>query len=178
MVEREPHYRRISPDRLPRTARQPLHVVLENIRSAFNVGSIFRTADAAAAAHLHLCGYTAYPPNEKLAKTALGAMDYVPWTHRWEIAETLATLRDRGLTLVAIETTPDAVAHTAFDWPHPVAIVLGNEVGGITPATLAACDHVVQIPMRGFKNSVNVATAFGVVAYEILRRWGALPTGD
>ena len=128
----EPHYRMLSREHLEPRARHPVHVVLENIRSAFNVGSIFRTSDAGAVEHIHLCGYTCHPPNLKLAKTALGAFDYVPWTHH--------------------EDSTDAV----------------------TPELLSQCDEIVRIPMLGYKNSINVATAFGIVLYDILGQWGAL----
>jgi tRNA G18 (ribose-2'-O)-methylase SpoU len=164
----------VSPDRLASVDRNPVHVVLDNIRSAFNVGSIFRTADAGAAAHLHLCGMTAHPPNLKLAKTALGAFDYVPWTYYKDTGRALERLELDHIPRVAIEVTDDAVPHTDFDWPKPVAIVLGHEVKGIRPELLAQCDAIVRIPMRGYKNSINVATAFGIVLFEVLRRWGAV----
>ncbi|NUM52560.1 MAG: RNA methyltransferase [Candidatus Hydrogenedentes bacterium] len=158
---------------MPAISRNPIHVVLDNLRSAFNVGSIFRTADAGAVAHMHLCGMTSYPPNRKLEKTALGALDYVPWTHHADTGSAIAKLREEGIACVAIETVDGAVGHTAFAWPRPVAIVFGNEVTGIAPETVALCDAVVHIPMRGHKNTINVATAFGVVMYEILRQWEA-----
>jgi tRNA G18 (ribose-2'-O)-methylase SpoU len=148
-----------------------VHVVLDNLRSAFNVGSIFRTADAGAVAHMHLCGMTAYPPNAKLAKTALGALDYVPWTHHADTSGAIVALREMGVTCVAVEAIDGAVDHTAFPWPAPVAIVFGNEVTGVRPDIIERCDATVQIPMRGYKNTINVATAFGVVMYEILRQW-------
>ncbi|MFA6244746.1 MAG: RNA methyltransferase [Candidatus Hydrogenedentales bacterium] len=168
----EPHYRCVPPEQLPPMERNPVHVVLDNLRSAFNVGSIFRTSDAGAVEHIHLCGLTAFPPNPKLTKTALGAHDYVPWTHHESTAQAIEVLRNQGIACVAIEVTETSVPHTKFDWPQPVAIVFGNEVWGIRPETLAICDAVVSIPMRGYKNTINVATAFGVVLYEALRAWG------
>ncbi len=176
MRELEPHYRMISPDALPPRPRNPVHVVLDNLRSAFNVGSIFRTADAGAVEHIHLCGMSAHPPNAKLHKTALGAFDYVPWSYYPESTEPLKLLRDKGVPIIAVETTPEAVPHVEFAWPRPAAIVFGNEVHGISPNVLDACDAAVCLPMQGYKNTVNVATAFGVVLYEILRAWGALAT--
>lgn len=170
----EPHYRMVLPGDLPRIPRNPVHVVLDNIRSAFNVGSIFRTADAGAVEHLHLCGMTAYPPNLKLSKTALGAMDYVPWTHHLRTDETLDWLGSQGIPCYAVEATGEAVSHTAVDWPQPVAIVFGNEVTGIAPEVLSRCAKTVRIPMRGHKNTLNVATAFGIVLFEILRQWKAV----
>ncbi|MDP8222433.1 MAG: RNA methyltransferase [Candidatus Lernaella stagnicola] len=176
MPDLEPHYRDVPPEQLPKRQHHPLHVVLENIRSAFNVGSIFRTSDAAAVAQLHLWGYTAHPPNGKLAKTALGSMDYVPWSHTWDIQGAIAALKAANIPIVGIETQDDAPAHHSFTWPRPVALVFGNEVGGIDSATLAQCDHVVQIPMQGYKKSINVATACGIVVFEILRQWEACST--
>lgn len=168
----EPHYRMVTPDALPPVERNPVHVVLDNIRSAFNVGSIFRTADAGAVERMHLCGYTASPPNAKLQKTALGAFDYVPWTQHESAAAAIESLKAEGVPCVAIETADDAQDHTAFNWTEPVAIVFGNEVTGIPREHLDLCDAVVRIPMRGHKNTINVATAFGVVLFEILRQWG------
>jgi len=156
-------------ERLPDLPRNPIHVVLDNLRSAFNVGSIFRTADAGAAAHLHLCGMTAYPPNLKLQKTALGATDYVPWTHYAETADAIAALQAQQIPCVAVEAADGAVDYTQFDWPRPVAIVFGHEVHGVSPEIIAQCDATVRIPMQGFKNTINVATAFGVVFFEVLR---------
>ncbi|MBX7259823.1 MAG: RNA methyltransferase [Candidatus Hydrogenedentes bacterium] len=169
----EPHYRRVPTDQLPPVTRNPVHVVLDNLRSAFNVGSIFRTSDAGAVEHIHLCGLTAFPPNPKLTKTALGAHEYVPWTHHATTAAAIHHLKSQGVLCVAVEVTENSVPHTTFEWPQPVGIVFGNEVWGIKPETLALCDAVVNIPMRGHKNTINVATAFGVVLYEVLRRWGA-----
>ena len=168
---REPHYSRTPREALPAIARNPIHVVLDNLRSAFNVGSIFRTADAGAVTHMHLCGMTSYPPNRKLEKTALGALDYVPWTHRADTREAIFELRSEGIACVAIEAVEGAELHTTFPWPRPVAIVFGNEVTGIAPDILSLCDATVRIPMRGYKNTINVATAFGVVMYEIVRQW-------
>jgi tRNA G18 (ribose-2'-O)-methylase SpoU len=162
-------------ERLPAVQRQPVHIVLDNLRSAFNVGSIFRTADAGAVAHVHLCGMTAAPPNLKLAKTALGAFDYVPWTYHERTEHALDRLAGDGIPVVALEVAPNAANVFAFDWPRPVALVFGNEVTGVGDAALARADDLAAIPMGGYKNSVNVATAFGVVLFEVLRRWGGLP---
>lgn len=170
----EPHYAKLPREALPEIPRQQVHVVLDNIRSAFNVGSIFRTADAGAVAHIHLCGMTAHPPHKKLEKTALGAFEYVPWTYYERTKDCLGTLREASIPIIGLEVTEDAVSMTHFDWPQPVAIVFGNEVTGISEKNLARCDQVVQIPMQGFKNSINVATAFGIVLYTILDRWHAL----
>ena len=174
MSDLEPHYAETPADELPHICRNPVHVVLDNIRSAFNVGSVFRTADAGAVAHIHLCGMSAHPPHKKIEKTALGAFEYVPWTYYERTASALERLREQGIPCVAVEAAERAIPHTAFDWPKPVAIVFGNEVTGINLKVQSRCDAVVRIPMHGYKNSINVATAFGVILYEILRRWNVL----
>ena len=173
--ELEPHYRMMMPDQIASLPRNPVHVVLDNIRSAFNVGSIFRTADAGAVEHLHLCGMTCHPPNQKLAKTALGAFDYVPWTYYEKPARAIEAVRDEGIHTIAVELTEDSIPHTSFTWPKPVAVVFGNEVAGVGEPVLRQCDTTVCIPMLGHKRSMNVATTFGVILFEILRQWGALP---
>jgi tRNA G18 (ribose-2'-O)-methylase SpoU len=170
----EPHYRMLSKEHLEARPRLPVQIVLENIRSAFNVGSIFRTSDAGAVEHIHLCGYTCHPPNLKLAKTALGAFDYVPWTHHEDPLDAVKHLRDADIPIIAIETGENAKSLGTYEWSRPVAVVFGNEVKGITPDLLAQCDEVVRIPMLGYKNTINVATAFGIVLYDILAQWGAL----
>lgn len=170
----EPHYAKVPLESLPPLERRPVHAVLDNLRSAYNVGSIFRTSDAGAVAHLHLCGMSAHPPHRKIEKTSLGAFAYVPWTYYERTGNALEGLRGMGIPILAVEVAAGAVSHVAFDWPKPVAVVFGNEVTGINAKTLALCDGVVQIPMQGRKNSINVATAFGVVLFEILRQWGAL----
>ena len=173
MAELEPHYAKVPPGQLEPVPRQPVHAVLDNLRSAYNVGSIFRTGDAGAIEHIHLCGMSAHPPHRKIEKTSLGAFEYVPWTYYERTADALEWLRGRSIPSVAIEVVERAVPHTAFHWPKPVAIVFGNENSGINEKTLARCDAVVRIPMHGYKNSINVATAFGIILYEILRQWGS-----
>ncbi len=170
----EPHYANVPLDQLPCLPRNPVHVVLDNLRSAYNVGSIFRTSDAGAVERIHLCGMSAHPPHKKISKTALGAQDYVPWTYYERSSSAVDAIKAQGVCVVAVEVVEHAVPHVHFDWPRPVAIVFGNEVNGVGEAVLKRCDAAVRIPMKGFKNSINVATAFGVVLYDILRRWEAI----
>lgn len=174
MIQLEPHYAGVDALAHAPLPRNSVHIVLDNLRSAYNVGSIFRTADAAAVEHIHLTGMSAHPPHVKLEKTALGALDYVPWTYHERTRDALERLAADGIPRVAIEVTDRAVPLHAFDWPRPVAIMFGNEVTGIHPRNLARCEAVVKIPMAGYKNSMNVATAAGVVLYHILHRWNAL----
>ncbi len=168
---REPWYAGQPREARREIERRPVHVMLDNLRSAFNVGSIFRTADAGAVAHLHLCGMTAHPPHKKLEKTALGAFDYVPWTYYERNRDCLDVLAAQRIPLVAVETTEDAVDYQTFHWPTPVAIVFGNEENGVNDRVLRQCAATVCIPMAGYKKSINVATAFGIILYGILDQW-------
>ena len=174
MSELEPHYAGTPLEERSAIQRNPVHVVLDNLRSAYNVGSIFRTSDAGAVEHIHLCGMSAHPPHRKIEKTALGAFEYVPWTYYERTSDALEALHGQGITVVGVEVAPAAIPHTSFVWPSPVAIVFGNEVTGIPDKILARCDVAVCIPMQGYKNSINVATAFGIVLYEIIRQWGVV----
>jgi 23S rRNA (guanosine2251-2'-O)-methyltransferase len=177
MTEREPHYADTGAEARAPIPRVPIHVVLDNIRSAYNVGSCFRTSDAAAVERLHLCGMSAHPPHRKIDKTALGAQDYVPWTYYERTGDALDALGQQGITIVGVEVVEPATPLFAFTWPTPVAVVFGNEVTGINEKTLAHCHQVVRIPMHGYKNSINIATAFGIILYDILRQWGMSPSG-
>lgn len=149
----------------------PVAVVLDNVRSMYNVGAFFRTCDAAGAARLVLCGITARPPQQGVAKTALGAELSMPWVYEVDTLVALRLMRARGFQLAAVETAPAAL--DLFEWEPrwPVCVVFGNEVDGLSSAVLDACDVRVRIPMRGIKASLNVATAGGVVLYELLRKW-------
>ncbi len=151
--------------------RRPLYVVLDNIRSAYNVGSIFRTCDAAAAQMIYCCGITAHPPHHKLKKTSLGADFFVPWRHTDSALDAVRELQQQGVDVLALEVTERS--ENLFDVPvtAPAALVLGNEVEGVDPRVLDAADRVVAIPMAGFKNSLNVAVAAGIAVFEIVRRF-------
>ena len=151
--------------------RLPALVLLDNVRSMYNVGSFFRTADAVGLEKLYLCGITAHPPKPAISKTALGAEESVPWQHYADARETLANLRARGCEIAAIETSLHSV--DLYEWKpaFPVCIVFGHEVDGIRPDLLAMADTHVRIPMVGRKHSLNVATAAGVVLYELLRKY-------
>jgi len=154
--------------------RLPAAVLLDNIRSMYNVGSFFRTSDAVGLETLYLCGITAYPPKSAISKTALGAEDSVAWQHHANACEPLALLRTRGYEIVAIETSLHSV--DLYEWrpAFPVCILFGHEVDGIRPELLAMADTHVRIPMIGRKHSLNVATAAGVVLYELLRKYREL----
>ncbi len=152
----------------------PVSVLLENVRSLYNVGAFFRTGDAAGIEKLILAGITGYPPQNMISKTALGAEETLPWVHTRQPVEILRNLRDSGHEIAAVETSVHAV--DLFDWRprFPVCVVFGHETDGLTPEVAALADTHVRIPMLGQKHSLNVATAGGVILYELLRKYRML----
>jgi tRNA G18 (ribose-2'-O)-methylase SpoU len=144
--------------------------VLDNLRSAFNVGSILRIADGVGMAGLHLCGITPTPENPKVAKTALGAEAAVAWDYHRNALHAVAQLQAEGVRLVVLERTVGAVSLFDLDFRPgvPVALVVGNEKAGVDPAVRDVADDLAYLPMRGQKESLNVAVAFGIASY-ILR---------
>jgi 23S rRNA (guanosine2251-2'-O)-methyltransferase len=157
-----------------RIAQLPVAVLLDNVRSMYNVGAFFRTADATAIEKLYLGGITGRPPQKAISKTALGADETVAWEHSWEAVELIHNLRGRGYEIAAVETSVHAV--DLFEWTpkFPVCVAFGHEVDGLQPEISALCDTHVRIPMLGTKHSLNVATAGGVVLYELLRKYREL----
>ena len=149
----------------------PAAVLLDNVRSMYNVGAFFRAADGVGLQKLCLCGITAHPPKKAISKTALGAEETVAWEHDWNALHIAEGLRRSGFQIAAIETRPEAV--DLFEWQprFPVCVAFGHEVDGLRPELLEMADAHVRIPMRGQKKSLNVATAGGVVLYELLRKW-------
>lgn len=153
-------------------ARHPLSLVLDNVRSAENVGSLLRAAEAARAERVYCCGITPTPPHKAVLKTAMGAAEYVPFEHQPSTLSAVRALQAKGVAVWAAETCPGRsvdLRHAAL--PSPLALVLGNELIGVDTEVLAACDGVVEIPLFGVKNSLNVATAGAVVIFEALRQW-------
>jgi tRNA G18 (ribose-2'-O)-methylase SpoU len=147
----------------------PVVAVLENIRSLWNVGSIFRSADAAGVERLVLAGFTGRPPRDEIAKTALGAEESVAWGEAESAAEAARSLRADGRFVIALERTPSSAALAEADVRLPAALLLGNEVAGLGEEALAGADTVCHIPMHGVKGSLNVAVAAGVAFYELRR---------
>jgi tRNA G18 (ribose-2'-O)-methylase SpoU len=152
----------------------PVSILLDNVRSMYNVGAFFRTADGAGIERLLLSGITARPPKSGISKTALGAEERVPWESVNDPIAAVHRLRDHGYEIAAIETSDRAL--DIFDWQpqFPVCVLFGHEVEGLAPALLELCDAHVRIPMLGLKHSLNVASAAAVVMYELLRKYRTL----
>lgn len=145
--------------------RLPFTVVLNNLRSLYNVGSIFRTADGVGVEKIWLCGITGIPPDSKISKTALGAEKRVPWEYCQRASDCVRALKSAGYQIVLLEQTVKSQPYEEFAPSAPVALVLGNEITGVDDDLLSYCDVAVEIGMAGIKNSLNVAVAFGVVAF-------------
>ncbi len=151
--------------------RLPAAILLDNVRSMYNVGAFFRTADGVALERIYLTGITARPPMKEITKTALGADLTVPWEGIADPVTLLASLRAKNWEIAAIETSVPAV--DIFDWQprFPVCVLFGHEVDGVQPELLNLADTHVRLPMLGQKHSLNVATAGGIVLYELLRKY-------
>ena len=147
------------------SGKLPLVAVLNNIRSLYNVGSIFRTADGAGLEKLYLCGVTGIPPDSKISKTALGAEKSVAWEYCRGALECLRQLKSQGYQIILLEQTAKSIPCQDFVPQTPTALVLGNEIEGVSEELLELCDAAVEIDMAGLKHSLNVTVAFGVAAY-------------
>ena len=157
----------------PRAEGQlPVVVVLDNLRSAYNVGNIFRVAEATRAEKIVACGYTAAPPHEKLEKTARGCDKLVPCEHAATSLEAVRRLQADGYHVYAIETVKDAPLYWDAEIQFPAAFVLGNEALGIAEEALELCDGFVALPALGQKNSINVGNCASVILFDCVRRTG------
>ncbi len=175
-----PLVRKYHPDELGRPdleiARQlpklPVVIVLDNVRSALNVGSVFRTCDAFAAAEILLCGITAQPPHREIFKTALGATNTVPWQHFAHTSEAAVYLQVKGYVVWVVEQTDSSLLLPAFqpDAEQKYALVFGNEVHGVSEEWLALAQGAIEVPQWGAKHSLNVAVCTGVVLWEMIRK--------
>jgi len=153
-------------------AKTPLIIILDNIRSLNNIGSVFRTADAFLVEKIYLCGITAQPPHKDIQKTALGATDSVSWTYAEDTLELVSTLKDEGVTIIAIEQAANAVMLDTFS-PEPnkkYGIIFGNEVKGVQQLVVSASDLVIEIPQYGTKHSLNISVSTGVVVWDFFSK--------
>lgn len=160
---------RIDAETFKKQPKQDLVVVLDNIRSLHNVGSIFRTCDAFAVAHLYLCGITGTPPHREIHRSALGAEESVDWSHHGDTASLLETLKKEGWTIVALEQTNASLVlgTRPKGADEKWALVFGNEAEGVSEEVLAQCDLAIEIPQLGTKHSFNVSVTAGIVLWEI-----------
>lgn len=161
---------RKSVEQFKESDKTPIIVILENIRSAYNVGSVFRTCDAFLIEAIHIIGYSAKPPHKEIKKTALGAEETVKWKHFATTGEAIEDLRQQGYHIYAVEQAEKSISLERFDINGPLAVVFGNEVAGVEQSTIFLCDGCIEIPQLGMKHSLNIATAAGVVLWELVRK--------
>jgi 23S rRNA (guanosine2251-2'-O)-methyltransferase len=162
---------RKSVEEFKRSEKTPVIAVLENIRSAYNVGSVFRTADAFLLEAIYITGYTCIPPHKEIKKTALGAEETVDWKHFTSATEAITILKKKGYKVYAVEQAINSISlqKLSINNTDKVAFIFGNEVSGVEQSTIEQCDGCVEIPQLGMKHSLNIATAAGVVLWEMVR---------
>lgn len=158
---------RLSTDDFKTAIKAPIHIVLDNIRSAQNIGSVFRTMDAFRCVKLHLCGISATPPHREINKTALGATETVDWEYYKTTMEAIERLKDQNVKIYAIEQTEKAVMLNEYqpDYSHETAFVLGNEVSGVSQDVINAAGHSIEIPQHGSKHSLNISVCAGIIIW-------------
>lgn len=162
---------RLTPEQYKASQTVPLVIVLDDVRSLYNVGSIFRTADAMGVRALCLCGITGRPPQQEIHKTALGAEDAVPWTYYADILDCLRDLRHQGYAIAAVEQVEGSRKLGDDDVvdERPLALIMGNEVKGVAQSAVDAADYCIEVPQHGTKHSMNVAVTAGIVMWEICK---------
>ncbi|MBE2280634.1 MAG: RNA methyltransferase [Ignavibacteriaceae bacterium] len=152
--------------------RMPVVVLLNSIRSAYNVGSVFRTSDGAMIEKLYLCGYTTSPENKDVLKTALGSDKSIPWEYVKEAEGVISSYKDRGYKIVALELTDTSVPYYKISSDDfPFLLIIGNEITGVSQNLLDMCDFSIEIPQFGIKQSLNVAVAYGIALFEFRKNW-------
>ena len=161
---------RLSVEEYHKISKTPVVVVLDNIRSAMNVGSVFRTADAFAIEKIVICGISATPPNREITKTAIGATESVSWEYIEDISEAIALLKSKGYAIAGIEQTDYSIKlGSVLPDAEKIAVVLGNEVDGISEEILCQLDYCIEIPQYGTKHSLNVSVCAGIVLWELTK---------
>jgi tRNA G18 (ribose-2'-O)-methylase SpoU len=148
----------------------PVYVILNSIRSSYNVGSIFRTSDGAMVEKLYICGYTPYPPKKEVLKTALGSQASVDWEYIDNPSEIIKKLKSEGVRICALEQTDKSFPYYELSKEHlPLCIIIGNEITGVDQELIDMCDFSVEIPQYGIKQSLNVAVAYGITIFDLRR---------
>jgi tRNA G18 (ribose-2'-O)-methylase SpoU len=155
-------------DTLHEVNKLPVYVVLNSIRSSYNVGSIFRTSDGAMIEKLYLCGYTPHPPKKEILKTALGSTVSVAWEYVKDPVEVVKELKARGIKICALEQTSTSKPHySVHKSDMPICLIVGNEITGVPQELIDLCDFSIEIPQYGIKQSLNVAVAYGISIFEL-----------
>lgn len=151
--------------------RNPIYIILDNVMDTYNIGAIFRLADAVAAERVYLCGQTETPPNTRIKKASINTTEWVEWSYFPTAVEALQELKAKNLELktIAIEQDPRGVLYTEANFAFPIALVVGHETNGVSKEVLAVCDQIVEIPMWGVNKSLNVMVSLAIVLFEAVR---------
>jgi len=159
-------------DEFKQASKTPIIIVLDDVRSLHNIGSVFRTADAFLIEKIYLCGITATPPNKEIHKTALGATDTVAWEYSKDVLEVINLLKTDGVKVLAIEQVENALMLQDFepDTDTKYALIFGNEVKGVAQEAVSMCDGVIEIPQLGTKHSLNISVSAGIVVWDVFRK--------
>ena len=162
--------KRLSLEETKSVKRNPIYVICDNIRSIYNVGSIFRTSDAALIEKLYLTGYTPYPPRPEIEKVALGSTNSVPWEYTEKPADAVKQLRKKGVKIASLEIAENSRNYSDLKQnDFPLCLILGNELSGVSNELVELSDFSIEIPQYGFKHSMNVAVAYGIAVFEMVR---------
>lgn len=161
---------RKSKEEFKSSPKWPVIIILDNVRSALNVGSIFRSSDAFIVEKIYLCGITAKPPNKEISKSALGATETVQWDYAQKTEEAVIKCKAEGYTIVSVEQTTESKELKSLEVNGPIALIFGNEVHGVDDAVLSLSDFSVEIPQFGTKHSFNVAVCAGIVLYSLYEK--------
>lgn len=162
--------KRISLEDAKKVKRHPIFVMCDNIRSIYNIGSIFRTSDAALIEKLYLTGYTPYPPRPEIEKVALGSTNSVSWEYVKNPLDALKQLKIKGIKIASLEITQNSRSYTGFTkLDFPLCLILGNELTGVSNELIENSDFSIEIPQYGFKHSMNVSVAYGIAVFEMVR---------
>lgn len=157
-------------DTVETVKKLPVYVILNSIRSSYNVGSIFRTSDGAMIEKLYLCGFTPHPPKKEVLKTALGSQNSVAWEYVKDPKDVILDLKSKGIKIGALELAENSIPHYSFEPENfPAALLIGNEITGVSQDLLDLCDFALEIPQYGIKQSLNVAVAYGISIFELRR---------
>lgn len=167
---------RLSVEEFKNVEKSPLVIVLDNVRSLNNVGSVFRTADAFLIEKIYLCGITGTPPHREIQKTALGATESIEWVYAWTTLEATAVLKSAGYIVCALEQVERSISLDEFmpEKGAKYALIFGNEVFGVEDNVIRECDHVIEIPQLGTKHSLNISVSMGIAVWDFVTKMGFL----
>ncbi len=146
-------------------SKYKFYVICDNLGSSGNIGSIFRTSDALGVDKIFLCGICGQPPHQKISKTALGAENNIPWEFHRQAWRIIDRLKKEGVAIIALEQTAESICYTDFKHKFPLALIVGNEITGISRSVLQRANYIIHLPMLGKKESLNVSVAFGIAGY-------------